>query len=332
MTEHNRRIVLASRPQGAVSSDNFRLEEAPLADLERGQFRVRNLYLSIDPYMRGRMNETKSYAAPLALGDVMIGGTVSEVVESMHDGFAVGDKVLGMFGWQDYAISDGAEVRKVDDALVPLTAYLGVAGMPGVTAWYGLNKIIAPKAGQTVVVSAASGAVGSVVGQLAKLAGCRAVGIAGGSEKCRYVVDELGFDACVDYKAGNLYRDLKAATPDGVDGYFENVGGEVLDATLARMNPFGRIALCGMIAGYDGQPAPLKQPSILLTMRLLVQGFIVTEHLDVWPEALAELIKLVAQQKLRYRESIAQGLESAPGALMGLLQGKNFGKQLVKLA
>lgn len=332
MTENNRRIVLASRPQGAVSADNFRLEEAPLAELERGQFRVRNLYLSIDPYMRGRMNETKSYAAPLALGDVMIGGAVSEVVESKHDGFAVGDKVLGMFGWQDYASSDGAGVQKVDDALVPLTAYLGVAGMPGVTAWYGLNKIIAPKAGQTVVVSAASGAVGSVVGQLAKLAGCRAVGIAGGSEKCRYVVDELGFDACVDYKAGNLYGDLKAATPDGVDGYFENVGGEVLDATLARMNPFGRIALCGMIAGYDGQPAPLKQPSILLTMRLLVQGFIVTEHLDIWPEALGTLVKLVAQRKLRYRESVAQGLESAPEALMGLLHGKNFGKQLVKIA
>jgi NADPH-dependent curcumin reductase len=332
MTQINRRIVLASRPQGAVSADNFRLEEAPLADLERGQFRVRNLYLSIDPYMRGRMNETKSYAAPLAVGDVMIGGTVSEVVESKHDGYAVGDKVLGMFGWQDYASSDGTEVRKIDDARVPPTAYLGAAGMPGVTAWYGLNKIIAPKAGQTVVVSAASGAVGSVVGQLAKLAGCRAVGIAGGVEKCRYVVDELGLDACVDYKAGNLYRDLKAATPDGVDGYFENVGGEVLDATLARMNPFGRIALCGMIAGYDGQPAPLKQPSILLTMRLLVQGFIVTEHLDLWPEALGALVELVAQQKLRYRESIAQGLESAPGALMGLLQGKNFGKQLVKIA
>jgi NADPH-dependent curcumin reductase len=332
MTQINRRIVLASRPQGAVSADNFRLEEAPLADLERGLFRVRNLYLSIDPYMRGRMNETKSYAAPLAVGDVMIGGTVSEVVESKHDGYAVGDKVLGMFGWQDYASSDGTEVRKIDDARVPPTAYLGAAGMPGVTAWYGLNKIIAPKAGQTVVVSAASGAVGSVVGQLAKLAGCRAVGIAGGVEKCRYVVDELGLDACVDYKAGNLYRDLKAATPDGVDGYFENVGGEVLDATLARMNPFGRIALCGMIAGYDGQPAPLKQPSILLTMRLLVQGFIVTEHLDLWPEALGALVELVAQQKLRYRESIAQGLESAPGALMGLLQGKNFGKQLVKIA
>lgn len=332
MTQMNRRIVLASRPQGAVSADNFRLEEVPLAELDHGQFRVRNLYLSIDPYMRGRMNETKSYAAPLAVGDVMIGGTVSEVVESEHEGYAVGDKVLGMFGWQDYATSDGEGVRKIDDARVPPTAYLGVAGMPGVTAWYGLNKIIAPRAGQTVVVSAASGAVGSVVGQLAKLAGCRAVGIAGGAEKCRYVVDELGFDACVDYKAGNLYRDLKAATPNGVDGYFENVGGEVLDATLARMNPFGRIALCGMIAGYDGQPAPLKQPSILLTMRLLVQGFIVTEHLDVWPAALGELVGLVAQKKLHYRESIAQGLESAPEALMGLLQGKNFGKQLVKLA
>jgi len=278
------------------------------------------------------MNDTKSYAEPLALGDVMVGGTVSEVVESKHDGFAVGEKVLGMFGWQDYANSDGAGVSKVDDALVPLTAYLGVAGMPGVTAWYGLNKIIAPKAGQTVVVSAASGAVGSVVGQLAKLAGCRAVGIAGGPEKCRYVVDELGFDACVDYKAGNLYRDLKAATPNGVDGYFENVGGDVLDATLARMNPFGRIALCGMIAGYDGQSAPIKQPSIMLTMRLLVQGFIVIEHLDVWPEALGALVQLVAQKKLRYRESIVEGLEHAPEALMGLLQGKNFGKQLVKIA
>jgi hypothetical protein len=332
MTQMNRRILLAARPQGPVSSDNFKLEEAPLADLAPGQFRVRNLYLSVDPYMRGRMNDAKSYAEPLALGEVMIGGTVSQVVESKHDGFAVGDKVLGMFGWQDYANSDGAGVRKIDDALVPLTAYLGVAGMPGVTAWYGLHKIIAPRAGQTVVVSAASGAVGSVVGQLAKLAGCRAVGIAGGPEKCRYVVDELGFDACVDYKAGHLYRDLKAATPEGVDGYFENVGGEVLDATLARMNPFGRIALCGMIAGYDGQPAPLKQPSILLTMRLLVQGFIVSEHLDVWPEALASLTELVAQGKLRYRESIVQGLEHAPEALMGLLQGRNFGKQLVKIA
>ncbi|PMS16318.1 NADP-dependent oxidoreductase [Trinickia dabaoshanensis] len=332
MTPMNRRIVLASRPQKAVSAENFRLEQTPLAELADGQFRVRNHYLSIDPYMRGRMNDAKSYAAPLGIGDVMIGGTVGEVVESKHPGFAVGDKVTGMFGWQDYDTSDGAGVRKIDDARVPLTAYLGVAGMPGVTAWYGLNKIIAPKPGQTVVVSAASGAVGSVVGQLAKLAGCRAVGIAGGEQKCRYVTGELGFDACVDYKAGNLYADLKAATPNGVDGYFENVGGDAFDATLSRMNPFGRIALCGMIAGYDGQPVPLKQPSIILTMRLLVQGFIVTEHLDVWPEALGELASLVAQKKLRYRECITDGLEHAPEALMGLLQGKNFGKQLVKIA
>lgn len=331
MTQSNRRIVLASRPQGAVTADNFRLEQAPLAELAEGQVRVRNRYLSIDPYMRGRMNDAKSYATPLALGDVMIGATVGEIAESKHPSFAVGDKVTGMFGWQDYGTSDGAGVRKIDDTHVPLTAYLGVAGMPGVTAWYGLNKIIAPRAGQTVVVSAASGAVGSVVGQLAKLAGCRAVGIAGGVEKCRYVVDELGFDACVDYKAGDLYRDLKAATPDGVDGYFENVGGEVLNATLSRMNPFGRIALCGMIAGYDGQPVPLEQPQIILTMRLLVQGFIVSEHLEFWPEALSTLATLVASRKLRYRESIVDGLEHAPEALIGLLQGKNFGKQLVKI-
>jgi NADPH-dependent curcumin reductase CurA len=214
---------------------------------------------------------------------------------------------------------------------VPLSAYLGSVGMPGVTAWYGLNKIIAPKAGETVVVSAASGAVGSVVGQLAKLAGARAVGIAGGADKCRYVVEHLGFDACVDYKAGKLYQDLKAVTPEGVDGYFENVGGEVLDVVLARMSAFGRIALCGMIASYDGQPMPLKHPALMLTQRLLVQGFIVSEHPDVWPEALTQLGTLVAQKKLHYRESIAQGLEQAPEAFVGLLKGKNFGKQLVKL-
>jgi NADPH-dependent curcumin reductase CurA len=332
MTQINRRILLASRPKGAVTPDNFRLEQVPLAELAEGQFRVRNRYLSIDPYMRGRMNDAKSYAEPLALGEVMIGGTVGEVVESKHERFAVGDIVSGMFGWQDYCASDGTGVRKIEGGQVPLTAHLGVAGMPGVTAWYGLNKIIAPRAGQTVVVSAASGAVGSVVGQLAKLAGCRAVGIAGGAEKCRYVVEELGFDACVDYKAGNLYQDLKNATPDGVDGCFENVGGEALDATLSRMNPFGRVAVCGMIAGYDGQPVPIKQPSIILTMRLLVQGFIVTEHLDLWPEALRTLATLVAQKKLHYRESIVEGLERAPEALIGLLQGKNFGKQLVKIA
>jgi hypothetical protein len=333
MSPTNRQILLVSRPPmpGPATPDNFRLVETPLLPLEAGQVRVRNHYLSLDPYMRGRMNDAKSYAPPQPLNEVMLGGTVGEVVESTHHDFAVGDKVVGMFGWQEYGTSNGEGLHKVDDTHVPLSAYLGAVGMPGVTGWYGLNRIIGPKPGQTVVVSAASGAVGSVVGQLAKLAGCRAVGIAGGAEKCRYVVETLGFDACVDYKAGNLYADLKAATPQGVDGYFENVGGAVLDATLARMNPSGRIALCGMIARYDGAPTPLAHPELMLTQRLLVQGFIVTEHLDCWPEALRELGALVAQKKLHYRESIAQGLERAPEAFIGLLKGQNFGKQLVKL-
>jgi len=327
----NRQILLVSRPQGEASVSNFKLVETPLAPLQDGEVRVRNHYLSLDPYMRGRMDDAKSYAAPQPLNEVMIGGTVGVVSESRNPAFAVGDSVVGVLGWQEYGTSDGRGLNKVDASRVPLSAYLGAVGMPGVTAWYGLNRIIEPKAGETVVVSAASGAVGSVVGQLAKAAGCRAVGIAGGAEKCRYVVETLGFDACVDYKAGNLYQDLKAATPGGVDGCFENVGGEVLDATIARMNPSGRIALCGYIAGYDGQPVPLRHPSLILTQRLLVQGFIVTEHLDVWPEALKQLGTLVAQKKLQYRETIAQGLDAAPEAFIGLLKGRNFGKQLVKL-
>ena len=331
MTQSNRQILLVSRPSGEASADNFRLVETPLAALAEGQVRVRNHYLSLDPYMRGRMNDAKSYAVPQPLNEVMIGGTAGEVVESRNPAFKPGDKVVGMFGWQEFGTSDGRGLQVVDTTHVPLSAYLGAVGMPGVTAWYGLNGIIAPRAGQTIVVSAASGAVGSVVGQLAKRAGCRAVGIAGGEEKCRYVVETLGFDACVDYKAGNLYHDLKAATPDGVDGYFENVGGDILDATLSRMNAFGRIAVCGMIAGYDGKPLPLKYPALILTQRLLIQGFIVTEHLDVWPKALAELGGLVAQRQLVYRETVADGLESAPTAFLGLLKGQNFGKQLVKL-
>ena len=331
MTQTNRQILLVSRPTGAASADNFRLVETPLAPLAPGQVRVRNHYLSLDPYMRGRMNDAKSYAAPQALDEVMIGGTAGEVVESLNPKFKPGDKVTGMFGWQEFGTSDGTGLVAVDTTHVPLSAYLGPVGMPGVTAWYGLNRIIAPKAGETIAVSAASGAVGSVVGQLAKRAGCRVVGIAGGAEKCRYVVETLGFDACVDYKAGKLHEDLKAATPNGVDGYFENVGGDVLDETLLRMNAFGRIALCGMIAGYDGKPLPLKYPALILTQRLLVQGFIVTEHLDLWPQALAELGALVAQKQLAYRETIADGLENAPAAFLGLLKGRNFGKQLVKL-
>ncbi len=331
MTQINRQVLLVSRPQGAATSGNFKLVETPLTPLADGQFRVRIHYLSLDPYMRGRMNDSKSYAAPQALDEVMIGGAVGEVVESKLPSFAPGDKVVGAFGWQEFATSAGKGVSKVDDTYVPLSAYLGAVGMPGVTAWYGLNRIIAPQAGATVVVSAASGAVGSVVGQLAKQAGCRAVGIAGGAEKCRYVVDTLGFDACVDYKAGNLCQELKDATPDGVGGCFENVGGEVFDATLARMNAFGRVALCGMVARYDGAQLRLQHPELILTQRLMVQGFIVSEHLDIWPEALKQLGALVAQKKLHYRETIAQGLESAPQAFVGMLKGQNFGKQLVKL-
>ncbi|MBO4120724.1 NADP-dependent oxidoreductase [Cupriavidus gilardii] len=335
MPDTYKRIVLASRPSGAVSPDNFRLEQVPVPELADGQVLVRNHYLSLDPYMRGRMNEGKSYATPQPLNEVMIGGTVGEVVASRNPKYAVGDKVLGMFGWQEMGVSDGSGMQKVDTSKIPLSAYLGAVGMPGVTAWYGLNRIIAPKAGETVVVSAASGAVGSVVGQLAKMAGCRAVGIAGGKEKCDYVVNGLGFDACVDYKAASdpkaLYAMLKEATPQGVDGYFENVGGEILDAVLSRMNAFGRIAVCGMIAGYDGEPLPMKNPQLILVSRLKIEGFIVSEHMDVWPQALSELGGAVAQGKLKFRESVAQGLESAPEAFMGLLKGKNFGKQLVKL-
>ena len=327
----NRQILLVSRPQGEASVSNFRLVETPLAPLQDGEVRVRNHYLSLDPYMRGRMSDAKSYAAPQPLDEVMIGGTAGVVTESRNPAFKAGDNVVGMFGWQEYGTSDGKGLSKVDVSRVPLSAYLGALGMPGVTAWYGLNGIIGPKAGETVVVSAASGAVGSVVGQLAKAAGCRAVGIAGGEEKCRYVVETLGFDACVDYKAGKLREDLKAAVPDGVDGYFENVGGEVLNAVLSRMNAFGRIAVCGMISGYDGKPMPIETPQLILSQRLKVQGFIVYEHLDVWPRALKELSERIVTNKLHFRESIAEGLENAPEAFLGILRGKNFGKQLVKL-
>ncbi len=325
------RIVLASRPQGEVTADNFRLETQPLPAIADGQLLVRNHYLSLDPYMRMRMVDVKSYAAPQPLDETMIGGTVGEVIESKHPKFTVGDKVVGMFGWSEIGVSDGTLLKKVPDGPVPLSAYLGAVGMPGMTAWYGLNQIIQPKVGQTIAVSAASGAVGSVVGQLAKLKGCRVVGIAGGKQKCDYVVNELGFDACVDYKGGNLFKDMKAAAPDGIDGLFENVGGVVMDATLARMNPFGRIALCGLISGYDGNPMPIHNIHAVLSMRLLVQGFIVSEHMEFWPQGLTELGQLVAEGKLKYRETIADGLASAPEAFMGLLRGKNFGKQLVKL-
>jgi hypothetical protein len=334
----NKQQRLVSRPAGEPSVANFRLIETPVPELAPGQVLVRHHYLSLDPYMRGRMSEGKSYAAPQPLDEVMIGGTAGEVVASRSDRFAVGDRVVGMGGWQQYQVVDAVQpglLRKVDASRVPLSAYLGPVGMPGVTAWYGLLKIISPKAGETVVVSAASGAVGSVVGQLAKLRGARAVGIAGGTPKCRAVVDEFGFDACIDYRqhadARSLAAALKDACPNGIDGYFENVGGVILDAVMLRANAFARVAMCGMIAGYNGAPIPMAAPQLILLNRMKVEGFIVSEHMDVWPEALTELGDLVASGRLKYRESVVQGIEAAPEAFIGLLKGRNFGKQLVKL-
>lgn len=334
----NKQIQLDNRPVGEALASNFKLIISETPTLQDGQVLVQHHFLSLDPYMRGRMNDSKSYAVPQALGQTMGGGTAGVVVASKNAKFAVGDTVVGMGGWQQYSVVDAdafGALRKVDTTHVPLSAYLGAVGMPGVTAWYGLVKIIEPKAGETMVVSAATGAVGSAFAALSKARGCRTVGIAGGPDKCKYAVDELGFDACIDYKlhadAQSLGKAVREACPAGVDGYFENVGGMVLDAVLGNMNAFGRIAVCGMIAGYNGAPLPMTYPALILMSRLKVQGFIVSEHMDVWPEALKELGTMVATGKLRARESIAQGLEAAPDAFLGLLKGKNFGKQLVKL-
>ena len=334
----NRQILLDNRPEGEATTGNFKLVTTDTPALKDGEVLVRHHYLSLDPYMRGRMNDSKSYAASQPLGEVMIGGTVGEVAESQNPKFAVGDKVVGMGGWQEYSVVDGnapGMLRKVDTTHVPLSFYLGAVGMPGVTAWYGLVKIIAPKPGATVVVSAATGAVGSAFAALAKARGLRVVGIAGGPEKCKYAVEELHFDECIDYRqhpdVKTMSKALKDACPNGIDGYFENVGGYILDAVLLRTNAFARIALCGMIAGYDGQPLPLQNPALILVNRLTIEGFIVSEHMEVWPEALKELGTLVATGKLKPRETIAEGIESAPEAFLGLLKGKNFGKQLVKL-
>ena len=338
MSTINKQWHLVSRPTGEPSPTNFKLVSAPMPEVADGEVLVRNHYLSLDPYMRGRMNDSKSYVAPQPLNAVMEGGTVGEVVVSKSEHFQVGDKVVGRGGWQLYTLIEGAPrgvLQKVDDRQVPLSAYLGAVGMPGVTAWIGLNTIIEPKAGETIVVSAASGAVGSVVGQLAKAQGCRAVGLAGGPDKCKVVVEEFGFDACIDYKQHpdlkSLSAALKDACPKGIDGYFENVGGLTLDAVMLRANAFSRIAMCGMIAGYNGEPIPLQNPSLILVNRMKVQGFIVSEHMQYWPQALKELGAAVAIGKLKYRESVAPNIEAAPEAFIGLLKGRNFGKQLVKL-
>jgi NADPH-dependent curcumin reductase CurA len=334
----NKQILLDNRPKGEASASNFKLVTTETPALQDGQVLVRHHYLSLDPYMRGRMNDAKSYAAPQPLGQVMQGGTVGEVVESRSPKYQPGDKVVGMGGWQQYSVVNAEQLgalRKVDTTHVPISHYLGAVGMPGVTAWYGLVKILEPKAGQTLAVSAAAGAVGSAFGALAKSRGCRVIGIAGGADKCKYVTDEIGFDACIDYKqfkdAGSMSAAIKQAAPNGIDGYFENVGGMSMDAVMLNMNAFGRIALCGLIAGYDGKPVPMTYPQLLLTNRMKLEGFIVSEHMEVWPEALKELGMIVGSGKFRPRESVAQGIESAPEAFLGLLKGRNFGKQLVKL-
>jgi len=328
----NKRIVLASRPQGAVQPENFRIEEAPTSRPGEGEVLVRNEWLSLDPYMRGRMSDAKSYVKGVDIGEVMVGQTVGEVVESAHPGFKPGDKVLTSTGWQQYGVARGKELRMIDASRVPASYYLGILGMPGLTAWFGLFEIGKAKAGETLVVSAASGAVGSVVGQLGKNKGMRVVGIAGGREKCDYVVRELGFDACVDYKAGRLADDLRAACPEGIDVDFENVGGEILDTVLRQMKFLGRVVVCGLIAEYNAtEPYGYKAMRSILVNRLRVQGMIVFDWKDRYEEALADLGARVAGGKLRYRESIVEGLENAPRGLIELLAGKNFGKQLVKL-
>jgi NADPH-dependent curcumin reductase CurA len=324
----NQRIVLASRPEGWVTPENFRLEKGAVPSPKDGEVLVKNLWLSLDPYMRGRMSESKSYVKGVDIGEVMVGQTAGEVVESKQPGLAPGDKVLTQLGWQLYGTTK--EAIKVDGSRAPLSYYLGVLGMPGLTAYFGLKEIGQPKPGETVVVSAASGAVGSVVGQLAKLWGCRAVGIAGGREKCDYVTRELGFDACLDYKAGNLRDELRGTK---IDVYFDNVGGEILDLALARMNLFGRVVVCGTISDYNAtDPYRVKNWRAILVNRLKVQGMIVFDWKDRYGEALKALGGYLAAGKLKTRESVVEGLANAPQGFISLLKGGNFGKQLVKLA
>jgi NADPH-dependent curcumin reductase len=329
----NRQVLLKSRPEGAPSLDNFELVDRPGREPVEGELLMRTLYLSLDPYMRGRMSAAKSYAKPAELGQPMVGGTIGEVVRSRHRQYAAGDVVLGFGGWQQYAISNGAGLRKLDASAAPLTTALGVLGMPGMTAYVGLTEIGRPKSGETVVVAAASGAVGSVVGQIARIKGCRAVGIAGGGEKCRFVAEELGFDACVDHRAADFAPRLAAACPNGIDVYFENVGGAVQQAVWPLLNDFARVPVCGLIAQYNAA-APMGGPDMfsVLRKRLTLRGFIVSDFAEKRDEFLREAGEWVRTGRLKYREDIVEGLERAPAAFLGLLQGRNFGKLLVKVA
>ncbi len=337
-TLKNRKIVLASRPVGEPKASDFRLEEAPAPAPREGEMLLKTRWLSLDPYMRGRMSAAKSYVKPVEVGEVMVGGTVSEVVESKHQGFKPGDIVSAFAGWQDYALSDGSMLQKLDPKLAPLSTALGVLGMPGMTAYFGLLDIGKPKAGETVVVSAASGAVGAVVGQIAKLKGCRVVGVAGGPEKCRYVTGELGFDACVDHRAPDLAEKLAAACPQGADVYFENVGGSTWAAVFPLFNNYARVPVCGMIAHYNDTelpPGPDRTVQLMravLTKRLTLRGFIVFDFVARIGEFQREMSEWVRAGKIKYREDVIEGLENAPAGLIGMLKGKNFGKLLVKVA
>ncbi len=335
----SRQIVLASRPQGRPTLANFRLEQVPMPALPAGGVLLRVLYLSLDPYMRGRMEDRKSYAKPVAVGEVMTGESVAEVIASDHPGYAKGDVVTAHVGWRTHAASNGAGLRKLDPKLAPVTTGLGVLGMPGFTAYSGLNVIGRPKAGETVAVAAASGPVGSLVGQLAKIAGCRAIGIVGGAEKCRYVKDELGFDAAIDHRAPDMPAKLAEACPDGIDIYFENVGGAVWQAVLPLLNKFARVPVCGLIAQYNGPPAVEGTQLLAQTMRevlsksLTLRGFINTEFVpEHYAEFLRTVSKGIADGRIRYREDITDGFENAPATLIGLLEGRNFGKALIRVA
>jgi NADPH-dependent curcumin reductase CurA len=336
--ETGKRVLLAARPVGEPKESDFRIDEMPVPEPRAGEMLLRTLWLSLDPYMRGRMSDAPSYAKPVEIGGVMEGRTVSEVVTSNRDGFAAGDIVLSPHGWQTHAVSDGKGLRKIDPALAPVSTALGVLGMPGMTAYTGLLDIGRPQAGETMVVSAASGAVGSVVGQIAKLKGAHAVGIAGGSKKCRYVVDELGFDDCIDHRAPDIAAQLKSACPNGIDVYFENVGGAVFEAVFPLLNNFARVPVCGQIANYNATEMPagaLRTSTLLravLTKRLTLRGFIVTDFAARQGDFLRDVSAWLRDGRIKYREDVVDGIEKAPRALIGLLRGENFGKMLVRVA
>ena len=337
-TPRNRRIVLAARPDGAPKPSDFRMEETEAPSPVEGQMLLRNLYLSLDPYMRGRMNAGRSYASPVEVGEVMVGGTVSEVAASCHPDFKEGDVVVGYAGWQDYALSNGAGLMKLDPTAAPITTSLGVMGMPGLTAYVGLLSIGRPKPGETVVVAAATGPVGSAVGQIARIKGARAVGVAGGDDKRRALIEEFGFDVALDHRAPDFAAALAEACPSGIDVYFENVGGPVFSAVMPLLNDFARVPVCGLVANYNDRGAPAapdRTPLLMrqiLSQRLTVQGFIVSDHFDQQPAFMRDMSGWVREGRVRYLEDIVEGLDAAPAALIGLLEGRNFGKLLVRLA